>query len=183
MSRDREGRRAPRTSRGRAATASVALLASGFSAAEPPEIQAGGQTSCSIESPPFLTRVAAPREISICEKSCVCVCTGPHSSLELTVQQVSTLPQAFLLPKSVNSLALPPSKGFSLFSCWENEERRGIKKRKKAVDDKRRINVHLVRVAKSREGTSRGAVKRELPIKTSSESPGGGGGAGRVTSP
>jgi hypothetical protein len=51
VSRDREGRRARRTSRGRAATASVALLASGFSAAEPLEIQAGGQTFCSIDFP------------------------------------------------------------------------------------------------------------------------------------
>ncbi|CAO2590648.1 hypothetical protein LEMLEM_LOCUS5941 [Lemmus lemmus] len=87
-------------------------------------------------------------------------------------------------PEVCRTYAAPPSKGFSLFSSWENEERRG-RKRRKAVDGKRRINVHLVRVAKSREGTSRGAAKRELPIKTSSENPGGGGGggAGRVTSP
>lgn len=57
------------------------------------------------------------------------------------------------------------------------------KKEREAVDGKRRIDVHLVLGAKPREGTGgEGAAKRELPIKTRSESPGGGG-AGRVTSP
>lgn len=59
----------PRARRpGRAATASVALPASGFSVAELQEIQAGGQTCSGNRSPPLLARVAAPREISITEK-------------------------------------------------------------------------------------------------------------------
>lgn len=51
VSRDQERRRAQRTSPGRAATPSVALLASGFSAAEPQEIQADGHTSSGIGFP------------------------------------------------------------------------------------------------------------------------------------